>query len=91
MSATVTDAAGNTAMDDMPTLTRPDSAIFYETTLEYQSSAQATSVINIEFAEFTFNANQTLLEKLTSNGNPITITISPDGLTLTAVVMASPY
>ncbi|WP_235869043.1 Ig-like domain-containing protein [Photobacterium kishitanii] len=85
MSATVTDAAGNTAMDDMPTLTRPDSAIFYETTLEYQSSAQATSVINIEFAEFTFNANQTLLEKLTSNGNPITITISPDGLTLTAV------
>ncbi|PSW66042.1 RTX toxin [Photobacterium leiognathi subsp. mandapamensis] len=85
MSATVTDAAGNTAMDDMPTLTRPDSSIFYETTLEYQSSSEATSVINIEFAEFTFSANQSLLEQLTSHGKPITVTVSSDGLTLTAV------
>ncbi|MCP4955207.1 MAG: RTX toxin, partial [Photobacterium aquimaris] len=84
MSATVTDAAGNTALDDMPTLTRPDSSIFYETTLEYQSSSEATSVINIEFAEFTFNTNQSLLEQLTSQGNPITVTVSSDGLTLTA-------
>ncbi len=85
MSATVTDAAGNTAMDDMPTLTRPDSSIFYETTLEYQSSSEATSIINIEFAEFTFSANQSLLEQLTSHGKPITVTVSSDGLTLTAV------
>ncbi|WP_039860836.1 type I secretion C-terminal target domain-containing protein [Photobacterium sp. SKA34] len=85
MSATVTDVAGNTATDDMPTLRHPDSSVFYETTLDYQGSATATASINIEFAEFTFNANQTLLEKLTSNGNPITVTISPDGLTLTAV------
>nr|WP_258191795.1 type I secretion C-terminal target domain-containing protein [Photobacterium leiognathi] len=85
MSATVTDAAGNTAMDDMPTLTRPDSSVFYEATLEYQSSSEATSIINIEFAEFTFNSNQSLLEQLTSHGNPITVTVSSDGLTLTAV------
>ncbi|KJG40495.1 RTX toxin [Photobacterium angustum] len=85
MSATVTDVAGNTATDDMPTLRHPDSSVFYEATLDYQGSATATASINIEFAEFTFNANQTLLEKLTSNGNPITVTISPDGLTLTAV------
>ncbi|WP_407082659.1 T1SS-143 repeat domain-containing protein [Photobacterium leiognathi] len=85
MSATVTDEAGNTAMDDMPTLTRPDSSIFYETTLEYQSSSEATSIINIEFAEFTFSANQSLLEQLTSHGKPITVTVSSDGLTLTAV------
>ncbi len=85
MSATVTDAAGNSAMDDMPTLTRPDSSVFYEATLEYQSSSEATSIINIEFAEFTFNSNQSLLEQLTSHGNPITVTVSSDGLTLTAV------
>nr|WP_318418052.1 type I secretion C-terminal target domain-containing protein [Photobacterium leiognathi] len=84
MSATVTDAAGNTAIDDMPTLTRPGDMLFLENILETQPSTQATATINIEFAEFTFNANQTALEQLTSNGNPITVTISSDGLTLVA-------
>ncbi|WP_439787889.1 T1SS-143 repeat domain-containing protein [Photobacterium leiognathi] len=84
MSATVTDAVGNTAMDDMPTLTRPGDMLFLENILETQPSTQATATINIEFAEFTFNANQTALEQLTSNGNPITVTISSDGLTLVA-------
>ncbi|MCG3865460.1 type I secretion C-terminal target domain-containing protein [Photobacterium sp. Ph5] len=84
MSATVTDTAGNTAMDDMPTLTRPSDMLFLENILETQPSTQATATINIEFAEFTFNANQTALEQLTSNGNPITVTISSDGLTLVA-------
>ncbi|WP_238092216.1 Ig-like domain-containing protein [Photobacterium leiognathi] len=83
MIATVTDAAGNTASDDMPTFAKPSDIIFSEKALETESSIESSSTINIEFAEFTFNAVQTALEQLTSNGEPVTVTISADGLTLT--------
>ncbi|MCG3865459.1 RTX toxin [Photobacterium sp. Ph5] len=83
MIATVTDAAGNTASDDMPTFANPSDIIFSEKALETESSIKSSSTINIEFAEFTFNAVQTALEQLTSNGEPVTVTISADGLTLT--------
>ncbi|WP_305816297.1 T1SS-143 repeat domain-containing protein [Photobacterium leiognathi] len=83
MIATVTDAAGNTASDDMPTFANPSDIIFSEKALETESSIESSSTINIEFAEFTFNAVQTSLEQLTSNGEPVTVTISADGLTLT--------
>ncbi len=83
MIATVTDAAGNTASDDMPTFANTSDIIFSEKTLETESSIESSSTINIEFAEFTFNAVQTSLEQLTSNGEPVTVTISADGLTLT--------
>ncbi|WP_318467648.1 T1SS-143 repeat domain-containing protein [Photobacterium leiognathi] len=83
MIATVTDAAGNTASDDMPTFANPSDIIFSEKALETESSIESRSTINIEFAEFTFNAVQTSLEQLTSNGEPVTVTISADGLTLT--------
>ncbi len=83
MIATVTDAAGNTASDDMPTFANPSDIIFSEKALETESSIESSSTINIEFAEFTFNAVQTALEQLTSNGEPVAVTISADGLTLT--------
>nr|WP_318522049.1 RTX toxin [Photobacterium leiognathi] len=83
MNATVTDAAGNTASDDMPTFANPSDIIFSEKALETESSIESSSTVNIEFAEFTFNAAQTALEQLTSNGKDVTVTISADGLTLT--------
>ncbi len=83
MIATVTDAAGNTAGDDMPTFANPSDIIFSEKALETESSIESSSTINIEFAEFTFNGAQNALEQLTSNGKDVTVTISADGLTLT--------
>ncbi|WP_407083602.1 T1SS-143 repeat domain-containing protein [Photobacterium leiognathi] len=83
MIATVTDTAGNTASDDMPTFANPSDIIFSEKALETESSIESTSTINIEFAEFTFNAAQSALEQLTSNGKDVTVTISADGLILT--------
>nr|WP_318520473.1 RTX toxin [Photobacterium leiognathi] len=83
MIATVTDAAGNTASDDMPTFASSSDMTFAEKALETESSIESSSTINIEFAEFTFNAAQSALEQLTSNGKGVTVTISADGLTLT--------
>ncbi len=83
MIATVTDAAGNTASDDMPTFASSSDMTFAEKALETESSIESSSTINIEFAEFTFNAAQSTLEQLTSNGKDVTVTISADGLTLT--------
>ncbi|WP_434137318.1 Ig-like domain-containing protein [Photobacterium leiognathi] len=83
MIATVTDAAGNTASDDMPTFASSSYMTFSEKALETESSIESSSTINIEFAEFTFNAAQSALEQLTSNGKDVTVTISADGLTLT--------
>ncbi|KJG34632.1 RTX toxin [Photobacterium angustum] len=83
MIATVTDAAGNTASDDMPTFSSSSDMTFSEKALETESSIESSSTINIEFAEFTFNAAQSALEQLTSNGKDVTVTISADGLTLT--------
>ncbi len=83
MIATVTDAAGNTASDDMPTFASSSDMTFSEKALETESSIESTSTINIEFAEFTFNGAQSALEQLTSNGKDVTVTISADGLTLT--------
>ncbi len=83
MIATVTDAACNTASDDMPTFASSSDMTFSEKALEKESSIESSSTINIEFAEFTFNSAQTALEQLTSNGKDVTVTISADGLTLT--------
>ncbi len=83
MIATVTDAAGNTASDDIPTFASSSDMTFSEKALETESSIESSSTINIEFAEFTFNAAQSALEQLTSNGKDVTVTISADGLTLT--------
>ncbi|WP_318506185.1 T1SS-143 repeat domain-containing protein [Photobacterium leiognathi] len=83
MIATVTDTAGNTASDDMPTFASSSDMTFSEKALETESSIESSSTINIEFAEFTFNSAQTSLEQLTSNGKDVTVTISADGLTLT--------
>nr|WP_233217596.1 Ig-like domain-containing protein [Photobacterium sp. GB-1] len=83
MIATVTDAAGNTASDDMPTFASSSDMTFAEKALETESSIESSSTINIEFAEFTFGAAQSALEQLTSNGKDVTVTISADGLTLT--------
>ncbi|WP_318438378.1 T1SS-143 repeat domain-containing protein [Photobacterium leiognathi] len=83
MIATVTDAAGNTASDDMPTFASSSDITFAEKALETESSIESSSTVNIEFAEFTFNAAQSALEQLTSNGKDVTVTISADGLTLT--------
>ncbi len=83
MIATVTDAAGNTTSDDMPTFASLSDMTFAEKALETESSIESSSTINTEFAEFTFNAAQSALEQLTSNGKDVTVTISADGLTLT--------
>ncbi|HFQ4805447.1 TPA: type I secretion C-terminal target domain-containing protein [Vibrio vulnificus] len=84
LTAMVTDAAGNSAVDDMPTLTFPDVVTVYEDLTVAIGSSGATSDINVEQAQFRFHEVQTDLESLTSFGQSITTTLSADGLTLTA-------
>ncbi|HAS8598215.1 TPA: type I secretion C-terminal target domain-containing protein [Vibrio vulnificus] len=84
LTATVTDAAGNSAVDDMPTLTFPDVVTVYEDLTVAIGSSGATSDINVEQAQFRFHDVQTDLESLTSFGQSITTTLSADGQTLTA-------
>ncbi len=76
LTATVTDIAGNPATDDMPTLTEPDSQTLLETDLYASGRLTTTSLVNIDGASFSFSADQSALQTLTSESQAITVTSS---------------
>ncbi|KJY82981.1 RTX toxin [Vibrio galatheae] len=83
VEASVFNAIGNQAIDDMPTIVLPDSLSFSETVVGIFGSQEKTSDINIEFAEFGFYADQSLLENnVTSQNSSITVSISGDSQSL---------
>ncbi|WP_441370009.1 T1SS-143 repeat domain-containing protein [Vibrio vulnificus] len=83
--ATVTDAAGNSATDETPTLDIPDTVALWEDLAVILDSSEALSEINIENAQFTFHDTQSDLAALTSLGQSVSVVISTDGLSLSLV------
>ena len=82
ITATVTDSAGNTAQDIAPTLDALDSQTLNESNTASGGTSSATSSIEIDNADLTLSTNQSGLEGLTVDGNPVTVTLANDGLSL---------
>jgi T1SS-143 domain-containing protein len=82
ITATVTDSAGNTAQDIAPTLDALDSQTLNESNTANGGTSSATSSIEIDNADLTLSTNQSGLEGLTVDGNPVTVTLANDGLSL---------
>uniref|UniRef100_UPI0030C8A88F beta strand repeat-containing protein n=1 Tax=uncultured Pseudoalteromonas sp. TaxID=114053 RepID=UPI0030C8A88F len=82
ITATVTDSAGNTAQDVAPTLDALDSQTLNESSTANDGTSSATSSIEIDDADLTLSANQSGLESLTVDGNPVSVTLANDALSL---------
>ncbi|TMO78011.1 hypothetical protein CWC17_00475 [Pseudoalteromonas sp. S3785] len=80
--ASVTDSAGNTAQDSTPILDALDSQSLNESNTANGGTSSATSSIEIDNAELTLSTNQSGLEGLTVDGNPVSVTLASDGLSL---------
>ncbi|MFA0087213.1 RTX toxin [Vibrio sp. 10N.261.51.F12] len=76
ISAAVSDAAGNSAVDDMPTIILPESVSFSETVIGIFGEETQDSDVQIQFADFTFYEQQTLAEQLTSEGQSLSLEIT---------------
>ncbi|MDR9827730.1 RTX toxin, partial [Vibrio sp. FNV 38] len=83
MTASVTNAIGNSVLDDMPTLVLPDAISLSETFVGIFGEDSATSTINIENAQFTFDDTQDALLLLESSGQSLSFTLSSDKQSLT--------
>lgn len=86
LTATVTDIAGNTATDDMPTLDVVQTQELYEYALEVLASTSDTSAINIDNAEISLANAQDALSALTyEGGNTVRVEVSADGQSLNVI------
>ncbi|CAM4041315.1 Ig-like domain-containing protein [Pseudoalteromonas mariniglutinosa] len=86
LTATVTDLAGNTATDDMPTLDAIQTQELYEYFLDVTDSTTDTSALNIDNAELSFAAIQEALSELTyEGGNTVRVEVSADGQSLNVI------
>ncbi|MEZ9567946.1 RTX toxin [Vibrio splendidus] len=83
IDAKVFNTVGNEAIDDMPTIILPESVVFSENIIGIFGDETQTSDIRIDFADFSFSADQTIAESLTSQSLSITITVSGDKQSLT--------
>ncbi|MBY7729539.1 RTX toxin [Vibrio splendidus] len=83
IDAKVFNTVGNEAIDDMPTIILPESVVFSENIVGIFGDETQTSDIRIDFADFSFSADQTIAESLTSQSLSITITVSGDKQSLT--------
>lgn len=83
LTANVANAIGNEAADDMPTLVFPDQVLLSETFVGIFGENSATSTINIENAEFTFDENQDALLSLVSSGQSLSMVMSADKKSIT--------
>lgn len=80
--ANTVDIAGNSAIDDMPTIVLPDSTSFSENAIRFYGEYTVEASINIENAEAVFHGDQYIIANLTSIGQTIEIQVSNDGKTL---------
>ncbi|WP_234496916.1 type I secretion C-terminal target domain-containing protein [Vibrio maritimus] len=76
LDANVSNAVGNSATDDMPTLVLPESLAFSDTVIGIFGNQAKESDVRIENAEFVFYESQSLIDQLTSNGLSITVTVT---------------
>ncbi|MCF4175887.1 T1SS-143 repeat domain-containing protein [Vibrio sp. McD22-P3] len=76
LDAKVSNAVGNTAIDDMPTIILPESLAFSDTVVGIFGSQDKESDIRIQNADFKFYEEQDLIDQLTSNGLSITVTVT---------------
>ncbi|WP_415679370.1 Ig-like domain-containing protein [Vibrio mytili] len=83
IEAEVWDIAGNSVLDDMPTIVLPDATSFSENIIYLNGQHSGDANINIENAQATFHSDQFLIANLTSVGQPIETLISNGGKTLT--------
>lgn len=89
MSAEVSDIAGNTAVDDLPTIILPDGAVLSEEGLSPGGEfpgvdvQDITDLVMLGVSDFTFNANQPDLLSLTSQSSALSMSISGGGKVLT--------
>ncbi|MEH6395975.1 T1SS-143 repeat domain-containing protein [Pseudoalteromonas sp.] len=86
LTATVTDIAGNTATDDMPTLDVVRGQELYEYILDVSASTSDTSALNISNADLAFANVQDALAALTyEGGNAVRIEVAADGQSLNVI------
>ncbi len=85
IDAKVFSTVGNEAIDAMPTIILPESVVFSENIIGIFGDETQTSDIRIDFADFSFSADQTIAESLTSQGLSIAITVSGDKQSLTGM------
>lgn len=82
ITATTANAIGNIALDDMPTIELPDRVVLSETYVGIFNEDSASSDINIQNAEFTFNETQDAFLELVSTGLALSFTLSADKKTI---------
>ncbi len=83
LTASVKNAIGNEASDDMPTLQIPGTMVLSETIVSLYGEDRQVADINIEGAAFTFSEQQAAMLKLESAGQLLSFTVSPDGSMIT--------
>ncbi|EKO3943834.1 RTX toxin [Vibrio fluvialis] len=82
IEAEVQDAAGNSAVDDMPTIVLPDAKSFSENIIGFYGQQTSSANINIENGEAVFHDDQSIIASLTSVGEVITTVVASDGKSL---------
>ena len=83
MSASVTDKAGNVAVDEMPEFSLSDNMSFAEEDLATGAISASTVLdINSPNVEYSFSSLQTKLTALTSEGQRLNADIANDGLSI---------
>ncbi|MEZ9161669.1 adhesin [Shewanella sp. 10N.286.55.A9] len=80
MEVSVSDLAGNTAVDDMPSLDIPNDGYLYELALNINNQTGAEFSFDIPDAVLSLSADQSFLLRSQSNGQDLSIVIAPDGL-----------
>ncbi|MDF4951676.1 RTX toxin, partial [Vibrio parahaemolyticus] len=82
IEAEVLDAAGNHAVDTMPTIVLPGSTVFSENIVGFFGEQSSSAAINIENGVPALHAEQPSLSALTSVGQSINVVVAEDGLSL---------
>jgi T1SS-143 domain-containing protein len=85
ITASVTDLAGNTAIDDMPNIDILRINTIYEVIVDILGSHSDSQTIDIDNADVAFSSDQTSLANLTSDGQSVTVTVADDGQSLSVI------
>lgn len=83
LTAQVEDAAGNTAIDDLPSIILPTDVTLDEALLNTQDVVSQSSIILSENAVHSISSNQPELSSITSLGQSISLTVTSTMLTAT--------
>ena len=83
ITASVTDLAGNTAIDDMPSIDVLRTSTIYEVIVALLGSHTDSETVDIDNADLAFSSDQSVLASLTSDGQNVTVALAADGQSLT--------